>query len=294
MMIQMLKQLNAGYSTDSGHVLLFNDSTKEVLRDVYASAEKWAFYTFKTGYPANYLNAGQCIFAVDSTAGATWMGSDAPLVDIAEEDIVDFETVVMKIPQYDTENPQMISQGPSICVFNKDDPQEVLASWLFAQYLLTNEVQYAYATTEGYVPVTIKAQQSEAYQDYLSRAGEDDDFYYQIKMDATNLLLDNIENTFVTPVFNGSTDLRNAAGQLIEKVVVDAHNKKPINDAYFENLFDEIAALYRLDQIQTNGSWKQELGPLPPTAVILLCVLAATWVILGIFALRQNKKTKKQ
>lgn len=294
MMIQMLKQLNAGYSTDSGHVLLFNDSTKEVLRDVYASAEKWAFYTFKTGYPANYLNAGQCIFAVDSTAGATWMGSDAPLVDIAEEDIVDFETVVMKIPQYDTENPQMISQGPSICVFNKDDPQEVLASWLFAQYLLTNEVQYAYATTEGYVPVTIKAQQSEAYQDYLSRAGEDDDFYYQIKMDATNLLLDNIENTFVTPVFNGSTDLRNAAGQLIEKVVVDAHNKKPINDAYFENLFDEIAALYRLDQIQTNGSWKQELGPLPPTAVILLCVLAATWVILGILALRQNKKARKQ
>jgi multiple sugar transport system substrate-binding protein len=222
------------------------------------------------------------------------MGSDAPLVDIAEEDIVDFETVVMKIPQYDTENPQMISQGPSICVFNKDDPQEVLASWLFAQYLLTNEVQYAYATTEGYVPVTIKAQQSEAYQDYLSRAGEDDDFYYQIKMDATNLLLDNIENTFVTPVFNGSTDLRNAAGQLIEKVVVDAHNKKPINDAYFENLFDEIAALYRLDQIQTNGSWKQELGPLPQTAVILLCVLAATWVILGILALHQNKKAKKQ
>ena len=35
----------------------------------------------------------------------------------------------------------MISQGPSVCIFNKDDPQEVLASWLFAQFLLTDEVQ---------------------------------------------------------------------------------------------------------------------------------------------------------
>ena len=65
----------------------------------------------------------------------------------------------------------MISQGPSICIFNKSDPQEVLASWLFTQYLLTNDVQIAYSQTEGYVPVTSKAQASAEYQDYLSRAG---------------------------------------------------------------------------------------------------------------------------
>ena len=131
-----------------------------------------AFSTFKiSGYPANFLNAGQCIFAVDSTAGSTWMGSDAPLVDIDREKLVQFETEVRMIPQLDPENPKMISQGPSVCVFNKDDPQEVLASWLFAQYLLTNEVQIAYAQTEGYVPVTAKAQNSAAYQDYLAREG---------------------------------------------------------------------------------------------------------------------------
>ena len=39
----------------------------------------------------------------------------------------------------------MISQGPSVCVFNKSDSQVVLASWLFAQYLLTNDVQIAYS-----------------------------------------------------------------------------------------------------------------------------------------------------
>ena len=60
----------------------------------------------------------------------------------------------MTIPQFDVSAPKMISQGPSVCIFNKTDPGEVLASWLFAQYLLTNDVQIAYSETEGYVPVT--------------------------------------------------------------------------------------------------------------------------------------------
>ncbi|MBR3808188.1 MAG: extracellular solute-binding protein, partial [Lachnospiraceae bacterium] len=120
MMIQMLKQKGAGYSTQDGEMLLFNDTTKELLYTISEHARTKAFSTFKiSSYPANFLNAGQCIFAVDSTAGATWMGSDAPLCDIAEDKIVEFETVVMPIPQFDTENPQMISQGPSMCIFNK-------------------------------------------------------------------------------------------------------------------------------------------------------------------------------
>ena len=176
MMIQMLRQQGLGYSTAEGEVKIFHEGTKEILRTIAQHAKTGAFSTFKiSSYPANFLNAGQCIFAIDSTAGATWMGSNAPLIDIAEDKLVQFETVVYPVPQYDSENPVMISQGPSVCVFNKDDEQEVLASWLFTQYLLTNDVQLAYAATEGYVPVTTKAQESAAYQDYLSREGEDND-----------------------------------------------------------------------------------------------------------------------
>lgn len=292
MLIQMLKQRDAGYSTDSGHIEIFNDTTMNILRDVYDSAANWEFYTFRTGYPGNFLNAGQCIFAIDSTAGATWMGTDAPQMDI--KDPVKFETVVMELPQYDLENPYMISQGPSVCVFNKADPQEVLAAWLFAQYLLTDEVQIAYSQTEGYVPVTTKAQQSEQYQDYLSRAGEDNDLHYQVKMDATNILLESIDKTFVTPVFNGSTALRNAAGQMIDEVVKDAHNGVPFDDAYFRDLSAEVTSLYRLDQIQTNGSWKQELGPLPQMAVILLSSLVAIWLVMALFAFKKWWKRDKK
>ena len=293
MMIQMLKQKGAGYSTSLGEIQIFNDTTEELLYTVAEHAATGAFNTFKlTGYPANFLNAGQCIFAIDSTAGATWMGSNAPLIDIAEDKLVQFETAVMPIPQFDTQNPQMISQGPSMCVFNKDDPQEVLASWLFAQYMLTNDVQIAYSQTEGYAPVTSKAQQSAKYQDYLSRSGENNDLYYSVKLDATKLLLSNTENTFVTPVFNGSASLRNAAGQLIENVNKSVRRGQEVNAEYMASLYEEVSALYRLDQISTS-SGKVSFGELPTASKALLFTLAACWLCMGIYVAADKFKNRK-
>jgi multiple sugar transport system substrate-binding protein len=293
MMIQMLKQLDAPYSTQEGDVLIFHDTTKQLLFEIAEHVKTRAFSTFKiSSYPGNFLNAGQCIFAVDSTAGATWMGSDAPLIDIPEENLTKFETVVMPIPQFDPENPQMISQGPSVCIFNKEDPQEVLASWLFAQYLLTNEVQIAYSQTEGYVPVTSKAQQSDLYRDYLSRAGEDNDLYYNVKIAASQILLENTEHTFVTPVFNGSVSLRNASGQMVENVTKSILRKQTVDEAYMEKLFADMTSLYRLDQIQVDGEWKMELGPLPTESVMLLSILVVTWIVIGAFAIARRKKSK--
>ncbi|MBQ6952000.1 MAG: extracellular solute-binding protein [Clostridia bacterium] len=293
MMIQYLDQKQAGYSSPEGEILIFNDDTRAFLKEIAVHGKSKAFSTFKiSSYPANFLNAGQCIFAVDSTAGATWMGSDAPLIDIAEENLVAFETAVMTIPQLDAENPSMISQGPSVCIFNKEDPQEVLASWLFMQYLLTNDVQIAYAQTEGYVPVTLKAQQSDTYQDYLSREGEDNDFYYPIKLQASRLLIENTENTFVTPVFNGSASLRDAAGQMIENVTKAVNRRQTVDEAFLDKLFDEVNALYRLDQTGAVGVQK-DLGALPGTAVTLLVTLVAVWVLMGLYVLRAFLKKKK-
>ena len=296
MMIQMLRQLGAGYSDEEGNTLIFNDDTRQILETVASHAKTGAFSTFKiSSYPANFLNAGQCIFAIDSTAGATWMGPDAPLIDISEDKLVDFDVEIMPIPQFDPANPAMISQGPSICVFNKENPQEVLASWLFAQYMLTDDVQIAYASTEGYVPVTIKAQQSDAYRDYMSRVGEDNDLHYDIKLRASQLLLDHVENTFVTPVYNGSASLRNAAGQMIEDVTKSVRRKKTVDDAFIDRLFADVTSLYRLDQTMAKADGavgSDDLGPLPAVSRALLGSLAAIWILLLIYAARSARKKK--
>ena len=315
MMIQYLAQKNAGYTTAEGDILIFNNDTFDFLTEIKKHVETGAFSTFKiSSYPANFLNAGQCIFAIDSTAGSTWMGSQAPLSDIAEDMFVDFETVVRTIPQIDPNDPKMISQGPSICIFNKADPQEVLASWIFAQYMLTNDVQTAYAETEGYVPVTKKAQESAGYIDYLSREGEDNKEHYDIKLKATKLLLGNIGNTFVTPVFNGSASVRDAAGQMIENVVKSVRRKETVDDAYMRQLEKDITSLYRLNRLTVGGSGNTAnsgavtdskansssnntqsasgesssgaaSGDLPAASKALLIILCFVWILLAAYGI---------
>ena len=289
MMISMLKQLDAPYSTDGGEILIFNDTTKQLLEEIYIHGKSRAFSTFAiSSYPGNFLNAGQCIFAIDSTAGATWMGSEAPMMDIHKEQVVSFHTKVTPIPQFHPDQPKMISQGPSVCVFSKENSQEVLASWLFVQYLLSNGIQLGYAETEGYLPVTKKALDSEEYKDYMVRAGEDNKEHYRVKIEASRLLMENTKNTFVTPVFNGSASLRSAAGQLVENTVKGARRKQEMNDAFIENLYSEVRSLYRLDQI-SGTSQTQEI---PTGSWVLLGTIAAVWVLIGIFKLREAKKNK--
>ena len=302
MMITMLKQLDAPYSGMNGEVQIFNDTTRELLQEIYRHAKSRAFSTFAiSSYPGNFLNAGQCIFAVDSTAGATWMGGDAPMQDIHKEQLLPFNIEVRPIPQFDPDNMKMISQGPSICIFNKDNPQEVLASWLFVQFMLTDGVQLGYAETEGYLPVTLKAQQSAAYRDYLSRKGEDNDEHYAVKILASELLMNHTAETFVTPVFNGSTSLRSAAGQLIENVCKSARRKQELN---IDQLFKEVNSLYRLDQIEVipaevagddAEAEPAEAEPvpeqeLPDISKALLIAIPAIWVLIGLYTLWEKKK----
>lgn len=285
MMIQYLNQCGAPYSDTDGNIEIFNDTTKDFLFEIAGHAKTGSFSTFKiSSYPGNFLNAGQCIFAVDSTAGATWMGSKAPNLDIAADKLVDFEMVVTEIPQVDVNNPSMISQGPSICIFNKKDNNEVLASWLFTQYLIANKVQIAYSETEGYVPVTTKAQNDPDYINYLNSEDINSVDFYAPKIEAAKLLIRNTENTFTTPVFNGSASLRDAAGQMIENVTKSVNRKDTVNDAYIEKMYSDIQSLYHLNQVQkasTDSTGKADLGPLPSTAKILLITILIIWLCIG-------------
>lgn len=277
MMITMLRQLDAPYSDEYGNVLIFSDDTRALLKEIAVHGRSRAFSTFKiSSYPGNFFNAGRCLFAIDSTAGATWIGSKSPLSDIHESEIVEFETVVRPVPQFDTENPKMISQGPSLCLFNSGDSGKVLASWLFMQYLLTNDVQTAYSRTEGYVPVTLKAQKNQSYIDYLNSSDENSKEFYSVKIDASRLLLDNTANSFVTPVFDGSASLRVAAGDLIEFTVKSERRGDLVDDDAVDAIYEEVKKLHRLDQ---SGI----LGDIPAESKVLLIVLAALWLGFGTF-----------
>lgn len=296
MMIQMLAQKNEKYSDDYGNYYLFNDTTKEILLKLGELAKKKVFSVFSvSGYPGNSFNKGNTIFAIDSTAGATWMGTDAPNVDIHQSEMTEFETVVRPIPQYDENNPKMISQGPSLCLFEKEDKNEVIASWLFMQYLLTNDVQIAYSKTEGYIPVTNSATSSPSYISYLSKSGIDNNEYYKVKIDAVKMLNDNIDNTFVTSVFSGSTSLRDASGQLIIDTVWQARRKKIVDDSFIDELFKDIESKSKLDQIVVKGSSIRPgiNGEITSSVIILFSFVIISWLILGILKIKKIKRGRE-
>ena len=61
-----------------------------------------------------------------------------------------------------------------------------------------------------------------------------------------------------------------------------------MNDAFVEKLYSEVSSLYRLDQI----SGTQQARTIPTGSWVLLGTIAAVWVVIGIFKLREAKKNK--
>lgn len=299
MTIQLLKQMGIDYTSNDKDIYLFNDDTKNLLLELQSYANNKYFEIFaRVSYPGNHFNRGNCIFAIDSTAGATWIGGDAPLQDIPENERVSFETVVRPIPQVDANNPYMISQGPSVCIFNKNDSQEVLASWLFAQFLLNKKTQIDYSQTEGYIPVTKSAIDSTEYQDSINNPNyvpnnivpgsvEYKTILYPVRIEATKVLLNNIDNTFVTPVFSGSSLVRSAAGYLIEGIFKPKYKK----DNGIDLLFEETYALYNLNTVVKNTAVKDSNNNLLTSYILIGSILVA-WV--GIISYVTYEKLKKR
>ena len=116
-----------------------------------------------------------------------------------------------------------------------------------------------------------------------------------MKIKASKLLLENTQNTFVTPVFNGSASLRDAAGQLIENVTKSIRRGETVDEEYMSELFSDVASLYRLNEGGVLASGKAELGPLPVQSVALLSCIALAWVgIIGYLVYSRIRARKRR
>lgn len=221
--IEMAYQQENDFTTEAGDVLFSNFDNKKMIQELNALFKEDLFVMkANTGiYPGDKFNTGHCIFGIDSTAGSTWMGPNSPL---GAEGLDDFEVMVTTIPQVDASNPMVLSQGPSLCLFNKDHSQEVLASWLFLQFLLTDDVQVNFAKTEGYSPVTSTAINSVPFQSFLN-----DPTTYSVQRDAIQEVMNSASYSFTTPAFLGSALVRDEVGKIINKATQSKNNNIDIN-----------------------------------------------------------------
>jgi multiple sugar transport system substrate-binding protein len=228
----LCKQYGYDYTTDDGDILFSNDNTKQMITNLNKLYKENLFVTWQnTGYyPGDKFNNGTTIFGIDSSAGSTWIGPNSPLGAAGNKD---FEVLVTTIPQADVNNPVVISQGPSLCVFNKPHQNEVLASWIFMQFLLTEEIQVSFAQTEGYSPVTDTAINSKEFQNFLNNPET-----YSVQRDAILNVIEYRDKTFITPAFNGSALVRGNVGDLLDKATKSKKKDIDVDDLFAKALLD--------------------------------------------------------
>ena len=102
---------------------------------------------------------------IGSTGGATYQQPNQTNGEY------EFEVGITAIPQANKENPKVISQGPSLCIFGKSNSQEVLASWLFVKFLTTNvDFQAEFSMVSGYVPVMQSVMENPTYAEHIAKA----------------------------------------------------------------------------------------------------------------------------
>jgi multiple sugar transport system substrate-binding protein len=144
-----------------------------------------------------------------------------------------FEVGIATIPQADASNPKVISQGPSLCIFQKSNPQEVLASWLFVKFLTTNvDFQAEFASASGYVPVLKSVGEHEGYKAFLEKADGGD----YIAALSAKVCLEQEKAYYTSPAFNGSSTARDEVGTLLTKCLSAQADDvdKLIKDAFAE------------------------------------------------------------
>ena len=237
--INMCEQQKSPYTSASGDHYLFDDAQNHAFVKKFREWYQKGYLTTQTIYgaytsglfvsetnPRSYMSIG-------SSAGAT---HQRPKADA--EGNYPFEVGIATIPQLDNTNRKVISQGPSLCIFNKENPQEVIASWLFVKFLTTNvEFQAAFSMASGYVPVLKSVAQNEIYAEHLKNA----DGGKYISSLASKVCLEQADAYYTSPAFNGSSTARDQVGLLISKCLtaddggdVDAMIAKAFKDAIAE------------------------------------------------------------
>ena len=233
--ITMCEQYDSPYTSATGDHFLFNNEQNRAFIKQFREWYQKGYLTTQTLY-GSYTsglfvsNTGvKSYMSIGSSAGATHQRPAANA-----DGSYPFEVGIATIPQVSSSNKKVISQGPSICVFQKDDSLEVIASWLFVKFLTTNVAfQAEFSMASGYVPVLKSVAQNPVYAEFLNSA----DGGNYISALSAKVCLEQESAYYTSPAFNGSSAAREQVGTLLTKCLTAADNGDV--DAMIEKAFQD-------------------------------------------------------
>ena len=217
--ITMCEQLDSPYTSATGEHFLFNNETN---RNFIARFREW--------YEKGYVTTQEIYNVYTSELFKGKDGVHQSYMCIASSAIANhqipknddgtfkFEVGIATIPQVNPNSPKVIAQGPSLCIFKKNNPEEVKASWLFVKFLTTNlNFQAEFGMTSGYIPVLENVTDNAIYAEELATANG----YENLSLLVAKVALEQANNYFTPPAFLGSDVAREEVGKLIQFCLTD-------------------------------------------------------------------------
>ena len=237
--ITMCEQLDSPYTSAAGvdgeHFLFDNDVNKAFTKRLkswydngYLTTQE-IYGSFTSGLFTETGEGNQkCYMCIGSSAGAS---HQIPAKNAAGE--YPFTTGIAPIPQYNENNKKVISQGPSLCLFNQKDPQKVMASWLLMKFLTTDVgFQAQFSMDSGYVPVLKSVQEFDFYKNqHLANAEKGNGYISAL---SSKVCLEQVDNYFTSDAFLGSSDARVNVGAMLQAILTYSGTDL---DAYIDQTF---------------------------------------------------------
>lgn len=233
--ITMCEQYGSPYTSATGDHFLFNNETNRNFVKKFREWYEKGYLTTQTLYGAytsglfTSTSEIKSYMSIGSSAGATHQRPAANA-----DGSYPFEVGIATIPQVSETNKKVISQGPSVCIFNKSNPQEVVASWLFVKFLTTNvNFQAEFSMASGYVPVIKSVGDNEVYANFLKNA-DGGNFVSAL---SAKVCLEQEDAYYTSPAFNGSSTARDQVGTLLSKCLTATAGGNV--DSMIENAFQD-------------------------------------------------------
>lgn len=232
--ITLCEQYGSPYTSATGDHFLFDNEKNhefvEMLKRWYDSRYLTTKETYGE-YSSNLFKAETCYMSIGSTGGSSYQ--DPGITD----GTATFEVGVAPIPQVDPSNPKTILQGPSVCIFKKADPYEVLASWLLVKFL-TTEIQFqgAYSEISGYTPVIKSVFENPAYQEFLSEADSATGLTARTSLIGKQMAEDNA--FYTSPAFVGSSKAREQVGLLVKTYLQNEDPNRKVEEFFAAAIFE--------------------------------------------------------
>ena len=237
--ITMCEQYGSPYTSATGDHFLFNNEQNRAFVKMFREWYQKGYLTTQTLYGA-YTSGlfvstteTKSYMSIGSSAGATYQRPAANA-----DGTYPFEVGIATIPQVSEDNRKVISQGPSVCIFEKENPQEVVASWLFVKFLTTNvNFQAEFSMASGYVPVLKSVSDNEVYAAFLDSADGGD----YISALSAKVCLEQEDAYYTSPAFNGSSTARDQVGMLLAKCLTadDGGDVDAMLESAFQDAVDE-------------------------------------------------------